>query len=279
MADHGTFQQTRDEANERSAPTVAVFANGDPPPARARDEIGAAAAVVAADGGALHALPWDWPVDHLVGDLDSLSPSQVDEFERRGARVERHPSDKDETDLELALATACDIALPIGAQVVVLGAHGGRVDHELANVALLGSPRWRACRVAAWLGTTRCDVVWPERPLSFAGDPGSIVSLLPLGGPCDGVRTSGLAYALLGEPLQPFSSRGVSNQMSASQAIVSVTAGALLVARPSPAGGAQQGDRRRENERDTEPDLPGPPPQTAGPTPTQQPTTTKEPFA
>ena len=64
--------------------------------------------VIAADNGALLAASVAVPVHHLVGDLDSLDAATVDRLAAGGTTVHRHPVDKDETDLELALALALD---------------------------------------------------------------------------------------------------------------------------------------------------------------------------
>ena len=62
--------------------------------------------------------------------------------------------------------------------------------------------------------------------------PGELLSLIPIGGPAEGVRTSGLRYPLDGEPLLAGSSRGVSNEVLATLAEVSLEAGSLLIVRP-----------------------------------------------
>ena len=48
-----------------------------------------------------------------------------------------------------------------------------------------------------------------------------------------GVTTSGLAYPLHGETLEPGSSRGTSNVFEATQARVSVASGVVVAVRPS----------------------------------------------
>jgi thiamine pyrophosphokinase len=64
------------------------------------------------------------------------------------------------------------------------------------------------------------------------GRPGSLVTLLPLGGPVGGVRTSGLRWALTGDRLDPGSTRGVSNELTGPVATVSVDSGVLLAVQP-----------------------------------------------
>ncbi len=60
--------------------------------------------VIAADSGLDHAQAVGWPVDYVVGDLDSVGPAALAAAEQQGATVERHPIAKDQTDLGLAPA-------------------------------------------------------------------------------------------------------------------------------------------------------------------------------
>ena len=62
-------------------------------------------------------------VDVLVGDLDSVSAEGLAGAEAGGVSVERHPVDKDRTDLDLALQRVVDDGF---AECLVLGGGGGR---------------------------------------------------------------------------------------------------------------------------------------------------------
>lgn len=192
------------------------------------------AIVVAADEGIDRANALGLTVHVAVGDFDSVSPAALAAAEAAGARIERHPEAKDATDLELAL----DAALRLGAQrVLVLGGDGGRVDHLLAALLLLGSDRYADVQLDALLGPAALHVVRRERTLG--GTRGELISLLPLHGAAVGVRTSGLRYPLAGETLPPGTSRGVSNVFEAEEATISLDAGVLLALRP---GGLQRED-------------------------------------
>src|SRR6185436_2346365 len=113
------------------------------------------ALVVAADGGVAEARRLGLAVDVVVGDLDSAAPDDLAAVEADGGRIERHPVDKDATDLELAI----DHAVHAGAdRVVVAGGDGGRFDHVLGNALVLASPRWGHVEVEAVLGAARIMV-------------------------------------------------------------------------------------------------------------------------
>ncbi|MHB8470359.1 MAG: thiamine diphosphokinase [Gaiellaceae bacterium] len=207
--------------------TVVVFAGGSRPAGDVLAFVPPAAPVVAADGGADHALELGLAVDLLVGDLDSISAPGLAAIERAGVRIERHPAAKDATDLELAL----DAALRLGPRrLLVVGGDGGRLDHLLGELTLLGSEAYAGVEVDALLGPARVHVVRGERTL--AGRPGESVSLVALHGAARGIVTDGLAYALRGETLEPGSSRGISNAFAAPAASIALAAGVLLAIRP-----------------------------------------------
>lgn len=204
-------------------PDVVVVASGQGPAV----EVPAARAVVAADGGLDRAASLGLAVDVVVGDLDSVSPATLRRAEADGVRVVRHPEAKDTTDLELAL----DEAVGLGAtRVLVVGSDGGRLDHLLASLLILGSERYAALELDALVGGTLVHVIRGERTLRGAA--GDLVTLLALGGPAAGVTTEGLAYPLTDETLEAGSSRGVSNVVVGGEATVSVARGVLLAVRP-----------------------------------------------
>ncbi|MGH3136231.1 MAG: thiamine diphosphokinase [Gaiellaceae bacterium] len=213
---------------------IVVVAGGDPPAPEAALAVPVGARVIAADRGLDHAFALGLEVELAVGDFDSASPRAVAHAEASGTRVDRYPAEKDATDLELAL----DAARSLGSKrILVLAGDGGRLDHLLATLLLLGSSRYRDVEIDAHVGAARAWVVRRERVIE--AETGALVSLLALHGPAEGVRTEGLAYPLAGETLEPGSSRGVSNVFVAASARITVDRGVLLVVRPgasTPAG-------------------------------------------
>lgn len=179
--------------------------------------------VVCADGGVAVALAAGRRIDHVVGDLDSVSDTALAEAETQGARIQRHPPEKDESDLELAVAAT--LALGADEVTVHLGA-GGRLDHQLANLLVLAAPRWRSVRLDAWVGEDRVWVVHDRRivPLPV----GAHLAVQAVAGPAT-VTTVGVAYPLTGEVLHPTQARGISNTVLASPVEVAVDEGAVLV--------------------------------------------------
>jgi thiamine pyrophosphokinase len=206
---------------------VIVIAGGDAIDPRLRAVVPDGAHVIAADSGADHALALGLRVDELIGDLDSVQSGSIDAIASAGGAIDRHPSAKNFTDLELALQRAVALGPP---RIVVLGGHGERDDHHLANRLLLGAPFLAATEVVAWSGRARITAV--RTTARFRGPEGSLLSLLAVGGPAGPVRTTGLRYPLDDEILEPGSTRGVSNELVAAEAEVTTGRGVLLAVQP-----------------------------------------------
>jgi thiamine pyrophosphokinase len=212
-----------------------VLAGGDPVEPSLRTRLPDASYVVAADSGLHAADVLGLRVDRVVGDFDSVDPDALDAAVARGATVDRHPTAKDATDLELALHDAVAQDSP---RIVLVGGDGGRLDHLLANVLLLASPAFADRHVEAHVGDARLTIVHGGRgAVTLDGEEGSLLTLLPLCGPAIGVVTSGLEYPLRHEDLPCGTSRGVSNVMAATPAMVELDRGTLLVVQPT--GGAR----------------------------------------
>lgn len=221
----------------RLAPTgtAIVLAGGDPVEPELAEQLPVPDDVVAADSGLHQAALLGLTVTHIVGDFDSAKPAAVDAAVERGATVDRHPAAKDATDLELALVAARERGAD---RITVVGGAGGRLDHYLATVALLAAPAFAEAEIDAWLNGAHVTVLHGGRPpATLDGAIGSIVTLIPAGGPAIGVTTNGLEYPLRGEDLPAGTSRGVSNVIAAEKPSVVLEHGALLVVQP--AGGAR----------------------------------------
>lgn len=192
-----------------------------------RAQLEGADLIVAADGGTFALEGWGAAPHAIVGDLDSLGMDRALGYGARGVKVVPFSVEKDESDLELAIAYAIEAHAD---DIVVLGAFGGaRFDHELANTLLLAAEAYRGRRLRAVRGDVTVRAVHGGEKLTLAGAPGDLVTLLPVGGDAEGVRTHRLRYPLAGETLRFGAARGLSNVVMSEHASVACDRGVLLV--------------------------------------------------
>jgi thiamine pyrophosphokinase len=202
-----------------------IFANGHLPDLEAaRCLIRPDDFLIAADGGMRHALALGLLPSIVIGDLDSLTPDNRRRLEGSGVEIRQYPPDKNETDLELALRTALEAGYR---SILVLAALGGRLDQTLGNLSLLTDPSLAEVDVRLDDGIEEAFFV--RKQADVQGCPGDTVSLIPWGGLAEGVTTEGLRWPLRGETLYPEKTRGVSNEMLAEIATISLKSGLLLV--------------------------------------------------
>lgn len=216
------------EAQPQPAPqagsSAVIFASGRLPNLRAaRRLINPGDWLVAADGGARQLGRLGLLPHLLIGDMDSLTREEVAAFERAGVRLQRRPVEKDETDLELALRAALDRCCT---RVRIAGAMGGRFDQVLGHLFLLMLPEAAGIDLRLDDGVEEVFLI-RERGV-IDGQPGDVVSLLPLAEPAVEVSTRGLKYPLAAETLYPHRTRGISNVMLLAQAEVYVSSGCLV---------------------------------------------------
>ena len=221
---------------------AAVFLNGSPdPPDLLRRVAGRADLVVAADGGALHALAAGIVPDLVVGDMDSLGDEGTRRVEGLGASLERHPARKDKMDGHLAVLAARKKG---ATNLDLLCATGGRPDAVFALPHLLLAAERMGVRATVAAGWGEMFVV-ESGSRTVAGGPGESVSVFPVSGAAEGVTLEGFEYPLEGATVEAGDTVGFHNELLGEGARVAVNDGALLViheaerdeARTMPGGG------------------------------------------
>ena len=182
--------------------------------------------VIAVDGGMHHLLQIDHMPDLLIGDLDSLELNEAkkNELESKLKKVEKHPKDKDETDLELAL---CHLrSEDVG---VIFGGFGFFPDHTFMHYVLLTRYQGHLFLEGDVLSNnTFFCVLCMENLLELEGEIGDRISLLPINGKVSGVFSSGLKWDLDDATLSK-GFTGISNEMSKNKVKITVESGDLLV--------------------------------------------------
>ncbi len=184
--------------------------------------------VIAVDRGIDHAQALGLTIADAVGDFDSVSTEGLRAAEASGARIQRHNPRKDNTDLEIGLDTAVS---QDASRITIIGGYDNtRLDHQVANLLLLSDPRYAEVEITALINGARVFMIRNSK--TFSTTPRELVTLLALGGPAEGITTSGLEYPLTNDTLTASSSRGVSNVASGTEASVVLTSGVLMAVLP-----------------------------------------------
>ena len=205
---------------------AAIFLNGSPD---SESLIQATASradlVVAADGGARHALAAGIVPDLVVGDMDSLGEGFLQEIGRRGSSLQRHPVRKDKMDGHLAVLAAGERGTTEADFLCATGGKPGAffaVPHILLTAERIGL---RSTLVADW-GRM---FVTEDRSRVVEGAAHDSVSIFPFSGLATGVTLEGMSYPLENADLEPGETLGFHNELVGTKATVRVERGVLLV--------------------------------------------------
>lgn len=165
---------------------------------------------------------------HIVGDFDSSTEGDLEYFkENVQVPVYTYPSEKDETDTQIAVELAIELKSD---EIYILGGTGSRVDHLLSNIRVLAIPERKGipCFLAdPW---NRIRVI--DKPLILSRQEliGQYVSLFALGGQVEGLTLTGFKYPLVDYELTGDNPMGVSNEIKGEKAEIFFRKGLLVVA-------------------------------------------------
>ncbi len=193
---------------------VVILLNGEP----YRGEIPDKNAYVLCCDGAYSWAKGKVKIDENLGDFDSLDEIPVP------APLKKFPSEKDETDGELAV----DRALRLGAtELLFYGGGGRREDHFLGNLHLLHKAKEGGSTAVLVTNGATITLVGEGECRFSCGK--KIVSLLPFGGEAHIMSMRGLKYTPADLRLYYGSTHGISNVAVEEEISFRVEQGEVLV--------------------------------------------------
>jgi thiamine pyrophosphokinase len=182
--------------------------------------------LLAVDGGGKTLVDLGYQPQLLLGDFDSLPLSYQDDLKAKGVQILSYQPEKDWTDLELAFnqltAEKCRTAQ-------VFGALGGRLDHTLANIALLYKMKLSGTELVLIGEEQAVTLLTDQEKIRIFPFAGGHFSLLPYPFAAQGVSIRGAKYPLEEATLELGSTRGVHNEFLADPVEVGLASGSLLV--------------------------------------------------
>jgi len=163
--------------------------------------------------------------DYVRGDLDSVEGDIRNYYIAKGTQVVKY-IDEDTTDLEKCLDLLKSLKLSFS-QVIVMGAFGGRIDHEFSHYSVLYkypetnivlvSPKRAAMLLRAGSHAIHTNLLGPN------------CGLIPLGTPVRRVQTEGLKWDLHGQEMGMDGLISTSNRIKKEEVHVSCSDALLWV--------------------------------------------------
>jgi len=178
---------------------------------------------IAADGGVLLFEKLGVTPDLLLGDFDSITEKNISYYEKNNVEIVKYPREKDETDGELALKYCLENKLN---NIVIIGAQGGRLDHQLGNIFLMEYADHHGLKAVIKDPGLEMGLIVQKK--IFNNCEGEYLSLIPLSKQVSGVSTKGCKYPLNNDYLYRYKTRGISNLIIKEKAEVSIKEGLLI---------------------------------------------------
>lgn len=172
--------------------------------------------VICADGGYDSAVRANLKPSVVLGDMDSVKNAP------EGSIV--YPTEKDETDSEIAIDYAIDHGF---SEIILAGFTGTRLDHTLNNILLLKKIADKG--LSGVIVDDNNEIYYLKDKLSLSGNRGDFLSIIPVFGDLTGITTYNLKYPLNNETLYFGKSRGISNELLGSNAEITVKSGEGIV--------------------------------------------------
>lgn len=193
--------------------------------------------LIAIDGGLAVLKRLNRIPQEIVGDFDTVDTKILSYYrEIPGIIWETHKPEKDATDTELALEAAKKAGC---SHVILLGATGGRLDHELSNIQLLNLYTDAEMSMEILDEKNRITLLRADSPsgmLSLAGKRtfekemvyGKYVSFVPMSEEVKGITLTGFKYPLIKKDITIGSSLCISNEVVCKTAEITFDKGILL---------------------------------------------------
>lgn len=164
--------------------------------------------------------------DHIVGDFDSVNTNFLQKYQHNEkVIIHSFNPEKDYTDTDIALNLALDLG---SSDIVILGAIGTRLDHTIANIHLLmlALDKQVSCKIVNENNQIQlvnsCMILKKNSYWTYA-------SIIPLTSQVKGITLQGFKYPLFNDTLSIGKSLGISNEILADTAKISITDGILIL--------------------------------------------------
>lgn len=181
---------------------------------------------IGADKGALTLIEHNIPLDYAVGDFDSINDSEKAIVKEFANSYKVYPSEKDQTDLEIALSKAYELQPQ---KIYLFGVTGGRLDHALINIQLLYSILNQDIRGIIIDNQNKLELTMPGRYIIEQNNNYPNISFIPYTQNVKCLTLEGFYYPLVSKSISWGSTLCISNKLLSKSGTFSYKEGILLL--------------------------------------------------
>lgn len=177
--------------------------------------------IMGVDGGCQMLVSLNMTPDIVLGDFDSIGHLNRYKVLWPEAVIKTFPSEKDFTDAELAFETMLAFDLD---RIMVLGAFGGRADHMLSVISLVGfHSKFVLIDELNYIEKFEGPF---EKRMKKHDHHNAYISLLPVQDRLSGITLTGFKYPLTDATIVMPQTIGISNEIESEIAVIQVEKGA-----------------------------------------------------
>ncbi|OZU90363.1 thiamine diphosphokinase [Virgibacillus indicus] len=181
---------------------------------------------IGADRGALTLVLKKIPPEYALGDFDSINEAEKRTIQQHSKIFKEYPSEKDETDLEIALIKAFELKPD---EIYLFGVTGGRLDHELINIQLLHQIANKDIRGIIADNVNQLELTKAGKHTVFHNEAYPYISFIPFTQKVKGITLEGFYYPLADETITWGSTLCISNKLLSKKGTFSYEEGILLL--------------------------------------------------
>ncbi|MBM7692313.1 thiamine pyrophosphokinase [Peribacillus deserti] len=171
--------------------------------------------------------------NEAFGDFDSVTSEELNFLQEQLGHLHIYPSQKDQTDLEIALEWAMSKKPE---KIILFGATGGRADHYLANIQLLAQPGLINQPQSHIYIEDTTNILFLKTPGTYGVKKlqnKKYISFIPITPEIKGITLRGFKYPLENRNISMGSTLCISNELLYEDGTFSFEEGILLVVRSS----------------------------------------------
>jgi thiamine pyrophosphokinase len=183
---------------------------------------------IGVDRGTLFLINHNINPDLAFGDFDSISELEFNQIKTLGIQTNSYQSEKDDTDLEIALEWAIK---ENPSEIRLYGVTGGRLDHELINIQMLKKGLGQCSSVTIIDKQNKVQLKLPGEYIVRKESDFPYISFLSVFEEVEGLTLRGFKYELDRSRLHYGSSLCISNELHKNFGTYLFTKGILMMIR------------------------------------------------